>query len=308
MKSESKLHSLNCPGKRVQRGVTLAILLWFLAALSLLAATIMYTARVDIKMAQMHRQQAEVEALGDGAIQLALADLQIAKQQGEYSGRGLFSRQYELAGSLIAVNLVPVSGLVSINRAPPELLAALLIGAVDIAPDYAQELAKNVVEWRSPADAGLFENATLKEADDQYGARNGRFEAPEDLLMVPGINREIFEQIKDLVYVAQQEQPGVDWLSAPVSLIMALGGLDERRARQVSELRGEGSLGAVELPADVDTRFQEDVASSSMRADALVPAPDRQFIRQRWVNTAQAGADGLPWSFFRTQAARVAGG
>ena len=58
-----------------ERGVALAIVVWFIAGMSLLVAGIVSHARVDTQMAQLHVARAKAAAAGDGAIQLMMADL-----------------------------------------------------------------------------------------------------------------------------------------------------------------------------------------------------------------------------------------
>ena len=71
---------------RAQAGVALAIVLWFIAGMSLLVAGIVSQARVDTHMAQLHVARAKVVAAGDGAIRLRLAELLTAR--GSPAGEG----------------------------------------------------------------------------------------------------------------------------------------------------------------------------------------------------------------------------
>ena len=57
-----------------QKGVALAIVVWFIAGMSLLVAGIVSHARVDTQMAQLHIARAKAVAAGDGAIQLMLGE------------------------------------------------------------------------------------------------------------------------------------------------------------------------------------------------------------------------------------------
>ena len=59
--------------KAKQQGVALAIVVWFIAGMSLLVASIVSQATVDTRLAQLHVAKAEAAAAGDGAIQLMLA-------------------------------------------------------------------------------------------------------------------------------------------------------------------------------------------------------------------------------------------
>lgn len=297
------------PGLRgSQRGVTLAILLWFLVALSLLAATIMYQARVDIKLAQAHRDGAQAEALGDGAIQLALADLKQARMEQQYLGRGIFSSEYRLADTRVMVDLIPVSGLVSLNRASVDLLSETFIGGAGLNTGISEELAQNVLEWRSPGGATSFDQLGERVPQLEQPIRGRRFEAPEDLLQVPGINRDIFERVRPLIYVAQQEYEGIDWMSAPVEVLVAVAGLGREQANRLAEERLLSPPLDTTLPAELNQEDAQQTNTYYMRADARVDLAGGQYLRRRWVNTNRVSSTRLPWSFFRSEPVTAGGG
>ena len=134
---------------------------------------------------------------------------------------------------------------------------------------------------------------------------SGRFEAIEDLLLIQGVDRRIFEAVQDSVYVAQAGQAGVDWVSAPVPVLRALGEMDDEAARELAESRSMEQVVDLVMPGELNLDFQAEAELSTYRADALVVLDDTVYLRRRWVNRARGGADGLPWRFFRTEAVRV---
>ena len=75
-----------------QKGVALAIVVWFIAGMSLLVAGIVSHARVDTQMAQLHVARAKAVAAGDGAIQLMLAE-RLLKQGTAADEQSLLSGQ-----------------------------------------------------------------------------------------------------------------------------------------------------------------------------------------------------------------------
>jgi general secretion pathway protein K len=277
-----------------EAGVALAILVWFLAAMSLLVAGIVMQARVDTKLSGLHLTRARVEAAGDGAIQLALAEL--LELGGEFSGRSAHYGAHSLGKLEVAVILTPLSGLIDLNTAPEGLLAVLFSSIDGLDESVAYELSASVVKWRA---------AALEDAGDSPG---GRFEVLEDLLMVEGVNRDIFEAVQGSVYVNRLGSPGVDWVSAPLSVLLALGEVDEEAAMGLVESRLTEKLEYLEPPAGMDLSYQQAVESNAYRADALVILDKTVYLRRRWVDRARVGADGLPWLFFRTEAVRVVPG
>ena len=299
-----------------QTGVALAILVWFLAAMSLLVAGIVMQARVDIKLAQLHVARAQIEAAADGAIQLALAQLMQPAEEGTPAPTALQSLAYALGGFNVTVNITPVSGLININKAPEGLLFLLFSTVEGVDESAAHELALRVVEWRSAkvlvdeAAGQSAGNSGAPEAQDAASGnsdnvRHARFEANEDLLLVAGIDRRIYEAVQDAVYVGQEEQSGVDWMSAPVAVLRGLLGGDEAAAQELAEVRVTDKEEGLVAPEGMDLSFQEASIQSSYRMDAVVEHDGSVFNRRRWVDRERSGSDDLPWSFFRTEALRV---
>ena len=276
-----------------EAGVALAILVWFLAAMSLLVGGIVMQARVDAKLSGLHLATAQVEAAGDGAIQLALTDLLILERDGAFSNRSAHYEAHSLGKLEVGVVLTPLSGLIDLNMAPEGLLSRLFSSIDGIDESAAYALITSVVKWRSAA------------SQEPSGSPGGRFEVMEDLLMVEGVDRDIFEAVRDSLYVAPQGSSGVDWASAPASVLQALGEIDEKMVLGLVKSRVTEDIEYLEPPMDIDLSYQEVVPSDSYRADALVVLDNTVYLRRRWVNRAQRGADGLPWLFFRTEAVRA---
>ncbi len=305
-----------------QNGVALAILVWFLAAMSLLVAGIVMQARVDIKLTQLHATRARVEAAADGAIQLALAQLMQPTPEGELPQAALQSQDFSVGNLDVTVNFTPVSGLIDINTAAEELLFMLFSAVDELDAVVAHQLAVNVVEWRSadPLGEGVTDEAEESGpgSDNDNGAasvntgsaasdtaRHARFEAIEDLLLVSGIDRHIYQTVADAVYVSQVGQSGVDWVAAPVAVLRVLGGMDAESAQELADSRLSDQVDGLVAPEGLDLSFQEASQLSAYRVDAMVKLDGSTFNRRRWVDREHAGTDGLPWSFFRTEALRV---
>lgn len=279
-----------------EAGVALAILVWFLAAMSLLVAGIVMQARMDARLSGLHLNTARVEAAGDGAIQLALTNLLLLELDGEFSGRAAHYGAHSLGKLKVAVVLTPLSGLIDLNTSSEGLLSALFSSIEGLDDGEAYELAASVVMWRS---------AALGDGSDSLG---GRFDVSEDLLMVEGVDRHIFEAVRDSIHVAPQGSTGVDWMSAPLSVLRALGQVDEEMAMGLIESRLTKKVVYLEPPAGINLAYQQTVQSSSYRADALVILDNTVYLRRRWVDRARVGADELPWLFFRTEAVRAVPG
>lgn len=184
-----------------QAGVALAIVLWFIAGMSLLVAGIVSQARVDTHMAQVHVARARAAAAGDGAIRLTLADLVTARQSA-FEQSGDQAGNYRLGEDDVSVQLVPVAGLVDVNSATADVLAGLFLEA-GLADQEARAMAENVLQSRSAtAVAGR-------------PAAGGRFAAMEDLLRVLGMSRSLLDAVRDLIVVGPPAQGTTNWAVAP---------------------------------------------------------------------------------------------
>ena len=274
-----------------QSGVALAIVVWFLAAMSLLVAGIVFQAKADTRLAQAHIARAKAAAAGDGAIQLMMAALKTNQLKG-FRGRGVPNLALTVGAQQVNVFLVPTGGLVDLNGATPDLLAALFASAANTAGIDPKMLADNVVKWRNQSDP--------------VSRQAHKFSAIEDLLHIEGVTRTIFESVRDAVVVGPIKTPGVDWMSAPPAVLQALSGNNSDTVSKIVGARGSGAQSGMSAPRGLNSRFQSGGAGSSYRVDAYVTVGDKQWLRRRWVNTGSGDNDGmLPWRYTRTEPARA---
>jgi general secretion pathway protein K len=166
-------------GIRPLRGVALVAVLWIVAALSIVVTSISSSVRQEVKAVSASRQSVVGEALGRAAIQLVLQDLAARPERTQ----ALSYVDTVFKDTPMRVRVLPLTGLIDINNAPPGLLARLFRSA-GVDARAADALAAAAVEWRS--------------AKDGRGRPVG-FEAPEDLLRVKGIDYTLYAKISELV-------------------------------------------------------------------------------------------------------------
>ena len=303
-----------------QHGVALAMLLWFVAALTILVAGIVSVSRTDVKMVQLQLQSARATAIGDGATLLAMSDLLLLKEAGEFAGRGIFRGAYTLGELAVEVQARSTAGLVNLNMASVELLSKLFEFGAALDVKEAKILADNIVAWRTPQLMEVnSELAAAYKAEGKTGTRAGRFEVAEDLLQVLGVNRTIYERVADLVVVPAGGQSGarqtvsflgtapsvqnnIDPLSAPLELLVMIVG-DMESAEEIAAERAEmpytnsGILGGF---------VEQGVVSSLLRVDADVTAEDGVIFRRRsWIMLDGVGPNQLPWRIMRSEAVKI---
>ena len=262
-----------------QSGVALAIVVWFIAGMTLLVSGIVSEAKIDTRMAQLHYFRAQASAAGDGAIKLALAEQLGRKASGEGGATGLLS--YQVGIKTVEVRMIPAGFFVNISSAAPQDLSQLF--AATAAGDQAspEALAQAVVAYR---DGG---NNNGDNAGNSRGkkSRPNEFYAIEDILKVPGVSRQVFDRVRDYIVVAPLAG-GADGKPLPV----------QARLNQIDQaLDGIGPLAndAVQHAAD------------KLRIDAVVNLGDHQWLRRQWIALGDSGnGSALPWQVIRIEAAR----
>ena len=266
----------------MQSGMALAIVLWFLAGMSLLVSGITYLARVDTQMAQLHLARATAVSAGDGAILLMLAGV-AGGDPAQTPVNGPVASDFMVGTQSVSVVMVPAAGLVDLNTASAPVLARLFSAAARLPEAEAKSLAENVVLWRDTSDPFSADGA------------GGRFYAPEDILRVPGVTRALWDGIRDSVVVAEGGPAGASSgiAVAPDSVMATLETADAMTAGAAG-LTGAGG-GNPGAPV------------RAWRVDALVDTGGRTWLRRKWAVLGGGGDSPLPWRFSRVEAPRVMG-
>ncbi|QFU76706.1 general secretion pathway protein GspK [Halioglobus maricola] len=277
--------------RRHQSGVALALVVWFIAGMSLLVAGIVSHARVDAGMTQLHLARAKTIAAGDGAI--ALAMLERLNEGSSAASQSAASQSAHMLGSIgVRVQLMPANGLVDLNTAPKEILMGLFVlgGAVDVG--QAQIVADNVVQWRQPKTGARMGR----------GSSINRFYAPEDVLRVDGMTRSLLDSIRDYVVVGPWASGGIDWNASPEAVMGLLEQVNPERANTVRQRRDAQSRTSGLKRGQSSGRNR---GPTAFRADALVEYGGRTWLRRRWVSVVSGANSSLPWRVVRTEAPRV---
>lgn len=261
---------------RAQRGLALIAVLWIVAALSLSATGLIYSAKQEIRTAARQRSTVAANALADAAMRLVLQ--QLVAQPTPPTGRWT-QASVEFAGTVINVQFHGLNGLIDINNAPPALLAALFQHAANLPAGTAESLAAAVVDWRKrPGPA----------------ARPVGFDAPEDLLQVPGFDYGLYARIQPLVSASLRGSGLVNPEAASVAVLTVLAQGNAALASQLSAAR-ENSPQAMDS-TQLNAAFKDSSAGRALRMVATVPLGETSVLQRTW--TVALGAPGvvaLPW-------------
>lgn len=260
-----------------QEGVALGIVVWFIAGMALLVSGIVAEARMDTRLAQIHYTKARVAALGDGAIHLALAEQYSRKQSGQRGSPR--SQGVNVSGNNVDIRMIPAGLLVNISTENARGFSAL----------FARARAANQSEalpWRASPEQ--LARAVIAYRDGANGRRGQSFYDLEDLMRVPGVDRGVYDAVRD--YIVTEELAGEISGSARDTT---------SRLRQLeSALDGDGAM--------LNGQLQH--GASMLRIDAVIELGGTSWLRRRWVSLEGGQASGLPWRILRTEAARTMAG
>ena len=278
----SGLPFLPRPELKLQQGMVLIAVLWMVAALGILVTGMTRSVREEARTLTLARQSVEGTALGDAAIQLVLQEM-VSKPGNAVAGLVQVQKVYQ--GVSMEVQVVPLNGLIDLNSAPEPLLNSLYLVAGGLTAERASLLAQSTVQARQQRDA--------------RGAQK-RFEAPEDLLQIQGIDFPLYARLSGLVTADLSGTGKVSPLAAPLGVLTVLAAGNTEVADRIAQSRLAG-VAAVDTTA-LDAAFVQNTSVRRFRVQARVPLADGTWLSvSRSVDLDARGRAGLPWHTFHTR-------
>lgn len=267
--------------------MALVAVLWIVAALSVLVTGVVQAQRAELRLAGAARANLVGEAVGQAAIHLVLQRLGGGGPRVDRLTRTMV--RYDERD--IAVEAMPLTGLVDLNRAPPPLLAAFFarVGGAD--DGRARQIADALLARRNAAGAAAGLPPLLS--------------APEELLSVPGVDYELFARIAGFVTTDSRGGGRINPLAAPVEVLSFLAADNAALARRIADERDAGTV-AIDTTR-LEGAFIDATVSSRTRFTAHVPMADGAHVRVvRDIDTSAAAGAAAPWQTLRTSTHRVA--
>lgn len=248
--------------------MALIAVLWIVAALSVLVIGVTATVRQHIQVVGTVSDQVRGQALGEAAMALVLQQLQTISPQ----PRGITTVTPSYAGVTIPVEVAPLDGLISLNGAPAPLLAELLRVAGGMPAAQAAQWAADLVAWR---------NGVPQLDPTQTAASGGqprRFEAAEDLLLVPGIDYDVYARVAPLVSAdLGRGDTRVDPAAAPPGVLAVLAHGNSGPVSTYLRQRATAQPGAD--VSGFDPAFIDTGGSALYRLRASVPLETGKILR-----------------------------
>ena len=179
-----------------QKGGALLAVLWLTAALMAIAFSVANTVRGETERTGTASEGIRTYYLATGSIDRALLYLRWGPQYRNPDGTAKFwepgmSRfRFTFPSGVSTVELIPESSKLSLYAARPEEFTRLMIN-LGVVPEQAQEISAAIIDWRTPALTGPFDEFYLSRTPS-FRARHASFEELEELLLVKGMTPEIF--------------------------------------------------------------------------------------------------------------------
>jgi general secretion pathway protein K len=167
-------------------------------------------------------------------------------------------------GGTYSVRLIDEGGKIPLNRADEQLLRRVLSN-VGLEPDAQEAIADAILDWRDDDDLKRLHGA---EADyylglpEPYAPKNGPFDAPDELLLVRGVTREMLFGTSSSgglgrnaqatiplreVFSVFNKTANINVRTAPAVVLRALLGGDEEDVEEVLEARASDPDSALTL-------------------------------------------------------------
>ena len=237
---------------RAQHGYALVVTLWMVMLLSLLGSSYHHSARTEARLASLSRSGAQALASAEAGIWLAIERL---VSQGGVSSRSI--APVEFAGRPIAVWIENQAGKLNLNLARTELIENLLRRA-SLPDDERTALLHAILDWRDVdgdrRDRGA-EDADYRRAGYAYGAKDGPFNAVEELRYVHGMTEPVYRRLEP-AFTVYGEHSGIDPRVAVREALLAVPGAGAETVDTylITRERDDAAAGDV-LGNEIDRRF-----------------------------------------------------
>ena len=205
-----------------QRGIALISVLWVGVVLGALAAAVMALGRGDLDLAQSQRAQAEAELAADSAARAAIYAL-VNRAEGPIAIDGSVAA-WRIGDAEVRVEISSEHGRIDLNRADPELIAAVLAEAGAGASE-AERLAAAIADFTDGDDALSPSGVERPDyrAAGLSGPKNAPIERESEVLGVLGMTAGLYRRVEGALTV-HSHRPRPREGQQPPLVAAALGG------------------------------------------------------------------------------------
>lgn len=229
------------PNASSQRGVALLLVLWACTLLAILLGGYAALARTEGLQARYQFAGTQAHYAAEAGLMRAIYGLQdpLVRQRWVGDGRP-YAFTYDHAS--VVVRAIDEDGKVDLNTATPDVLQGLF-RAAGLRPQQAGELARNIVDWRSPPGPAD-EPGSLRDeyaaAGRDYGPRRGPFVTVEEVQMVLGMTPALYRQLAPVLTI-WSGSPSPNPNTAPPLALQAIPGITPQQLAAIRAARAKNA-------------------------------------------------------------------
>lgn len=236
------------PARITNKGSILAIALWSLCLLTTFAVCLGFGVRQKIIMVKRLDTRDRLHFIAEAGIKRAILELKKEDKAADYDalkeswsnnidifkelqvGAGKFTVSYDYLDRKsgerwVRYGIMDEERKININKAKRSVIERLF-KTVGLDEMEAQNLSASIVDWRDSDSElsiplGSAEDGYYRDLKDPYEAKDADFEVLEELLLVRGMSREIFDKIKDFITIYGEGKVNIN--TAPSEVLLSLG-------------------------------------------------------------------------------------
>lgn len=252
-----------------QEGIALLLVLWMVILLTVIVGQFCYSMRTEVNITRNFRDRTKGYYLARAGLNRAIQVLIYQHATGS-SGSSADESKAEERGWRVNADIPAVSfadgrfklwinderGKINLNEADQDLLT-MMVNGFDIPDQQRFTIVSSILDWRDNDDfihSNGAENDYYQSLADPYKCRNGPFRTTNELLLVKGVTKELWDKgLKDMVTVhsdlkkstrlmqtAMEEEKGrINVNAAPLAVLRTFPGMDEERLQAVIDYRRE---------------------------------------------------------------------
>lgn len=213
-----------------QKGSVFIFTLWAITILSILAVGLGYMARQKITVFQRLRDRGDIRRSTQSAIKKMIGNVD---SRAEDAGR---SKSFQFQGtdtytdekSQVECFVEDEEARLNINQAGTHELKNLFIILADLPERDANRLAQEIIDYRDTDDHVSVSNengseiAAYSREGLSYRPKNRPFEMPEELLLVKGMTKKIYDLIQNYITIYGDGRLNINTCSRELLLVLEL--------------------------------------------------------------------------------------
>lgn len=264
-KSKNSLKPLVFPPAVNSKASILILALWSLCLLATFAVILGYEVRQKLTLVNRLDERDRLHFIAEAGIKKAISQIKEEPEKNydalkdDWSNSIVFKEidigdgKFSISHDYINVHtglteswygLIDEESKININKVNQTIMERLF-RVVDFDETQAQELAAAIVDWRDSDSElsiplGSAEDSYYRNLEYPYEAKDANFEVLEEVLLVKGIDKNIFEKIKNYITIYGSGKINVN--TASKTILLALGLSEDIVDKIVSFRLGEDGI------------------------------------------------------------------